>query len=287
MQIRKRYISWAETTLQIRHLFFQESPALFRAESLVSWTQAGFWPHLLLSWVPKRRKQPNRGARSTFYKDSLLLFLLLLSNYVSCSGSEHSTIRDHYHLIHFYGQGVFHRPPTHLGCRSYSYKFLWELPISLLWCYIPPLPHRSCSLEFSFLFISLPSLQARFWHRHSDSHNPAHMQGTKNSLATINNKSINPRGSIELPRFYSHHHSPSPLSFLSKSKESWYCWKNRWMASVSRDIILVVFLWEIWGLKCKGAPLLGQGVAHGLFALKGIVRINQNETQVCILLGRG
>ena len=123
MQIRKRYISWAETTLQIRHLFFQESPALFRAESLVSWTQAGFWPHLLLSWVPKRRKQPNRGARSTFYKDSLLLFLLLLSNYVSCSGSEHSTIRDHYHLIHFYGQGVFHRPPTHLGsdsahCRS-------------------------------------------------------------------------------------------------------------------------------------------------------------------------
>ena len=30
---------------------------------------------------------------------------------MSCSGSKHSTIRDHYHLIHFYGQGVSHRPP--------------------------------------------------------------------------------------------------------------------------------------------------------------------------------
>lgn len=57
------------------------------------------------------------------------------------------------------------------------------------------------------------------------------------------------------------------------------------MGSVSRHRSLVLFLWEIGGLKCKGACLVGQG---GAIRFKMVLlRIDKNETQVFTFLGKG
>lgn len=177
MQIRKRYGSWAGITSLIRHLFFQESAALFGVESLVSlnsgWILAPPPPQLgaKVQWTAWTTAQ---GVLSTRTHSSFFCFFQTMMCHAQAGDiARLGTITTYY--IFMGKECSVEHPPPHLGCRSYSYKFLWELPSSLLWCYIPPLPHWSCSLEFSFLFISLPSLQARFWHRHSDPHNPAHM----------------------------------------------------------------------------------------------------------------
>lgn len=52
---------------------------------------------------------------------------------------------------------------------------------------------------------------------------------------------------------------PCLCGLLSKWKEPWCCWETRWMGSVRRDLMLVLFVWEIGGPECKVTSPLGQG----------------------------
>lgn len=75
---------------------------------------------------------------------------------------------------------------------------------------------------------------------------------------------------VLFPPSFSCLYHPS-LRRKEKKKESWCCWETRWLGLVSGDITLAVFLRGTWGWKCKVGSCLGQGGAHSLFTLKGIV----------------